>query len=106
MGATATGRVVGKRLKADNDLEVLHFSLSGYDRLVTTPNVWTEVSNILDFGIEGRWRELIEQTLPAMIQSSVEIIKPAEMSSMTLNSIDLASQIASGWPCSIPRLHY
>jgi hypothetical protein len=76
----ATGRVAGKRLKAytDDDLEVLRSCLRGVERLVATPNVWTEVSNIWDFGIEGEFRREIQQFLTDLIRNSLEIAVPSK----------------------------
>jgi hypothetical protein len=73
----ATGRVLGKRLKAysDADLSILQTCIEGHDRLVVTPNVWTEVSNVWDFGIDGSARRTIQQVLSSAIQSSLEISK-------------------------------
>ena len=58
---TATGRTIGKRLKnfSDEDFVVLQTCLDGVDKLIATPHVWTEVSNIWNFGIEGHWLSLI-----------------------------------------------
>jgi hypothetical protein len=75
----ATGRVAGKRLKAytDDDLDVLRSCLQGVERLVATPNVWTEVSNLWDFGIEGDLRREIQQFLTDLIRTSLEIAVPS-----------------------------
>jgi hypothetical protein len=75
----ATGRVVGKRLKAytNEDLGLLYECLSGADRIVVTPNVWTEVSNIWDFGISGELRRDIQAALTNLIRGSLEIFKPS-----------------------------
>jgi hypothetical protein len=76
----ATGGVVGKRLKSftDDDLSVLARCLEGCDRLVVTPNVWTEVSNIWDFGIEADWRRDVTETIAQMIKSSFEVVRASK----------------------------
>ena len=51
--------------------------MAGYDRILSTPNVWTEVSNIWDFGITGEWRNTIPDVMRALISNSVEIAKPS-----------------------------
>ena len=73
----ATGRVLGKRLKAysEDDLAILQTCIEGHDRLVVTPNVWTEVSNVWHWGIEGSARRTIQQTLTDAIHSSLELSK-------------------------------
>jgi hypothetical protein len=73
----ATGRVLGKRLRSysEVDLPILQTCIEGHHRLIVTPNVWTEVSNIWDFGIDGLARRTIQQTLSDAIQSSLEIAK-------------------------------
>ena len=75
----ATGRVLGKRLKSycDDDLTILRSCIEGHDRLIVTPNVWTEVSNVWHWGIEGSARRTIQQTLLGAIPSSLEISKPS-----------------------------
>jgi hypothetical protein len=75
----ATGRVTGKRLKAytDDDLNVLQTCLQGVDRLVATPNVWTEVSNIWKFGIDGDFRREIQEFLTDLIRNTLELTTPS-----------------------------
>jgi hypothetical protein len=75
----ATGRVLGKRLKAysDDDLAILQTCIDGHDRFIVTPNVWTEVSNIWDYGIDGIARRTIQQTLSDAIQLNLEFSKPS-----------------------------
>jgi hypothetical protein len=76
---TATGKVVGKRLKSftEDDLGLLLDCIAPCDKLVTTPNVWTEVSNLWDFGIEGEWLRSIPQTMALMIKMYTEVSIPS-----------------------------
>jgi tRNA G37 N-methylase TrmD len=72
----ATGGAAGKRLKnfTDEDFVLLCDCIEGHDRLVATSNVWTEVSNIWDFGMEAGWRRSVATTLAETIKAAVEII--------------------------------
>ncbi|MEQ1650826.1 MAG: hypothetical protein ABL898_19795 [Hyphomicrobiaceae bacterium] len=76
----ATGAAVGKRLKSfsDDDYQLLLEFVSNYDRLIITPNVATEVSNIWDFGLGGDWRRQVPVVLAHVIQQSLEISKPSK----------------------------
>ena len=58
----ATGEAAGKRLKGftADDLDVLEKCLTGCERLVVSPNVWTEVSNLCGFGIDGEWLQQVQ----------------------------------------------
>lgn len=78
--ARATGRVLGKRLKAftDDDIAILDGCLSSSDRLVTTPNVWTEVSNIWPWGIEGDGRGAVFSNLIETIKGSIELVQASK----------------------------
>jgi hypothetical protein len=75
----ATGRVVGKRLKAfsRDDLGILGACIERCDRLIVTPNVWTEVSNIWDFGIDAAWREAVSETMIDLIKTTIEVVRPS-----------------------------
>ena len=75
----STGRVVGKRLKnyTDEDFEVLTKWIGTYDQLVTTPNVWSEVSNIWSWGIDRNLRRHVARAVAETIRKSVEIIRPS-----------------------------
>lgn len=77
IAGTAAGRVVGKRLKAftDSDLPVLQQCLAGSDRLIVTPNVWTEVCNICDFGIVGQLKQDVRVALSNLIGDTIEVYK-------------------------------
>jgi hypothetical protein len=77
---TATGGVAGKRLKSFtlDDLQTLQTCLSDCGRLVVKPNVWTEVSNIWDFGMEAEWHRTIPIVLANMINGSIELIHPSK----------------------------
>lgn len=76
---TATGDAAGKRLKnfTSEDFQLLCDCFSDGDRLVVTPNVWTEVSNMWGFGIEADWRPRIAAQLADMIRGSIEIVRPS-----------------------------
>jgi hypothetical protein len=76
----ATGRVTGKRLKAYSlsDFVILQDRMVGMDRFVVAPNVWTEVSNIWDFGIEGDERREIQQVMEALIRNTLEVAIPSK----------------------------
>ena len=78
--ARATGQVVGKRLKAftNDDIAILNDCLSRHDRLVTTPNVWTEISNTWSWGIEGDWRDAVFATFVDAIEGSVELVRASK----------------------------
>ena len=75
----ATGEAAGKRLKGydDADLDILEKCLTGCDRIVVTPNVWTEISNICGFGIEGTWLAQIQDNIVQTIHASMEIGRPS-----------------------------
>jgi hypothetical protein len=75
----ATGGPNGKRLKSygTDDLILLSEFVSEYDRIVTTPNVWTEVSNIWPFGIVGHWRQDIPALMSDLIRTGIELAKPS-----------------------------
>lgn len=72
-----TGRVVGKRLKAytDDDLAVLRDCIAAHDRLVTTPNAWTEFFNIWDWGIEEPLRSELLYGSIAVVKQTIEIVR-------------------------------
>jgi hypothetical protein len=76
----ATGKTMGKRLKAytDEDLATLTKWLSDFDQIVTTPNVWSEVSNISSWGITGEARRNVACTVAGLVRNSVEIIRPSK----------------------------
>ncbi len=67
--------VVGKRLKSytRDDWNALRTYVESADRLISTPNVWTEVSNICTFGVHGDWHRQIHESLVVAIRGSVEI---------------------------------
>ena len=73
----SAGRVVGKRLKAfvDEDIAVVADFVSPFDRLITTPNVWTEFFNTWDWGIDGALRNAILEDAVATVMRSVEIAR-------------------------------
>ena len=75
----AIGDVVGKRLKkyTQDDWIVLRSYLERADRLISTPNVWTEVSNICTFGVRGDWEHRIRANLIVSIHGAIEIVRPS-----------------------------
>ncbi|MGI9478901.1 MAG: hypothetical protein ACR2PI_19525 [Hyphomicrobiaceae bacterium] len=76
---SAIGDAVGKRLKSytQDDWVVLRSYLEQADRLISTPNVWTEVSNICTFGVKGDWEHRIRENLILSIHGAIEIIRPS-----------------------------
>lgn len=76
---SSTGQVVGKRLRAytRDDIPVLLSCLEGQDRLITTPNVWSEVSNVWDWGVEEPRRSEVYRAMVSTIGTAVEIIRPS-----------------------------
>ena len=76
----ATGQVAGKRLKAfsDDDFVVLEDRVSKHDRLISTPNVWTELSNTWDWGLDGRWRDDVLERMLLSITNTLEIMRPSK----------------------------
>lgn len=73
---TAIGDVVGKRLKqyTRQDWDILQGYLVDTDRMIATPNVWTEVSNICTFGIHKDWHRKVRETLATTIGGAVEVV--------------------------------
>ncbi len=76
----ATGRVIGKRLKSytDDDYHILTEWIGAYDQIVTTPNVWSEISNIWSWGIERDLRRDVIRVVTEVVRDSVEIIRPSK----------------------------
>ena len=76
----ATGEPAGKRLKgfAQDDLQLLDDCLSGCDRLIVTPNVWTEVSNLCGYGIDGAWLQQVDDAVIDAIHATVEVGRPSK----------------------------
>lgn len=71
----AAGRVVGRRLKVyrDEDLALLESCLAPFDRLIATPNAWTEFYNVWDWGIDGNLRADVLLASMEMVRESVEL---------------------------------
>ena len=76
---SATGRAMGKRLKGytDDDIPVLLDCIARDDRVITTPNVWTEFFNIWDWGIDDPLRSEVLQASIAMAKQSIELVRPS-----------------------------
>ena len=78
---TAIGDVVGKRLKSYSrqDWDSLQSYLVDADQLISTPNVWTEVSNICTYGIHKDWHRKVHETLASTINGAVEIVRASRV---------------------------
>ena len=76
----ATGGPRGKRLDRyrREDFNLLKTVVSNYDNILSTPNVWTEVSNIWDFGVGDRWRRDVPAVMSRLISKHVEIAIPSK----------------------------
>jgi hypothetical protein len=75
----ATGGANGKRLKSYNveDFKLLSMLIADYDQIVTTPNVWTEVSNMWPYGIVGEWQRDIPAVMGVLIKKGMEFVRPS-----------------------------
>lgn len=73
-------KVANKRLRqyTDEDFAILASCLDARDRIVVTPHVLTEVSNIADYGLDGRWRLAIPDAIALMAGDALEIYAPSK----------------------------
>ena len=75
----ATGRVLGSRLKSYSleDYKLLASQIEPYERIVTTPHVLTELTNIYDRGIDGDLRRLVGEVIGDVIATATECFRPS-----------------------------